>query len=135
MEKKGIKKMMVVGGVSGVAGAVMGMLFAPKKGSDIRKDIKTSLDKVVNKVKSIKTEDVKKAFEKQIKNIEKSLDSLSNEKEIKKVRKKAKELKNSVEELWNSVYEKGDEILEKAVEELKEKVNKVVDKIEKEENK
>ena len=66
-----------------------------------------------------------------IKSIEKRLESLNNEKEVKKVHKKANELKDSVEDLWNSAYEKGDEVIQKAVDELKTKVNKTISSIEK----
>ena len=131
MEKKGIKKMVTVAAASAAVGAGLGIMFAPKKGSDTRKDIMKALNKVTDKVKNFSKEDVKKDFEKKIKSIEKRLESLSNEKEVKKVHKKANELKDSVEDLWNSAYEKGDEVIQKAVDELKANVNKAISSIEK----
>lgn len=131
MEKKGIKKMATVAVASAAVGAGLGIMFAPKKGSDTRKDIMKALNKVADKVKNFSKEDVKKDFEKKIKSIEKRLESLNNEKEVKKVHKKANELKDSVEDLWNSAYEKGDEVIQKAVDELKTKVNKAISSIEK----
>ena len=85
MEKKGIKKMVTVAAASAAVGAGLGIMFAPKKGSDTRKDIMKALNKVTDKVKNFSKEDVKKDFEKKIKSIEKRLESLNNEKEVKKV--------------------------------------------------
>lgn len=53
MEKKGIKKMVTVAAASAAVGAGLGIMFAPKKGSDTRKDIMKTLNKVADKVKTL----------------------------------------------------------------------------------
>ena len=40
-------------------GAVTGMMFAPKEGEQLRKDIKNSASKVMKKVKKVKKEECK----------------------------------------------------------------------------
>ena len=43
-------------------GAGLGMLFAPKKGSELRSDLKAKLDELVGKVKEIKNDDYDSSF-------------------------------------------------------------------------
>ena len=43
-------------------GAGLGLLFAPKKGSETREDLKKKLVDLTNKVKEIDVEEVKKEF-------------------------------------------------------------------------
>lgn len=129
MDKKQVKKTVVLAAITTAVGMGLGILFAPKKGSETRKDIKCKLDELVCKVKKIDKNDVKKEFEKKIKKIEKKLTSLDSEKEIKKAQKKAKELKESIEELWQSACDKGDATIQKIVAELKEKINEALENV------
>ena len=52
-------------------GAGLGLLFAPKKGSENRKEVKEKLDDLLDQAKNIDKEEVKKEFDKKVKEIKK----------------------------------------------------------------
>ena len=59
-KKRGIGKF-----IAGAAvGAGLGLLFAPKSGSETRKELKAKLDDLVNQIKNIDIDEVKAEFEK-----------------------------------------------------------------------
>ena len=50
--------------VAGAAiGAGLGLLFAPKKGKELRKDLKNKFEEMINQVKSLDKDEVKKVQE------------------------------------------------------------------------
>ena len=83
--------------VAGAAiGAGLGILFAPKKGSETRKDLKEKLDNVVAKIKSVDTEEVKEMFEQKVEEIKAELEDLDKEKALKIAKQKGKILRKNV---------------------------------------
>lgn len=118
-----------------VAGAGLGILFAPKSGKENREELKKKMEELLDKVKNINSDDIKKNFNKKIKEIEKDIKSLDKEQVIEIAKKKSEEIKIKVNDLVSFAKEKGDESLEKATKELKEKaINVTKDVLNKLEN-
>ena len=113
--------------VAGVAiGAGLGILFAPKKGSETRKDLKDKLDNVVAKIKSLDKEEIKKTFENKVEEIKTELEDLDKEQVLKIAKKKGEDIKKKCQDLVNLAVAKGTPVLEKAAEELRLKAIDVV---------
>ena len=131
MSKKGIGKFVL--GAS--LGAGLALLFAPKKGSDLRRDIKRKLDDFMKDVDKLTVEDIKKDFTVRVDNIKKELEDLDKEKVEKIAKKKAKELQKKADELIDLAKEKGTPVLEGIADDLKNKVisvcTEVINKLEK----
>ena len=94
--------------VAGAAvGAGLGLLFAPKKGSETRKDLKKKMDNLVDQVKNLDMDDVKKEFNNKVEDIKAGLADLDKEKVL------------------NIAKEKGTPVLKKTAEDVKDSVSKV----------
>ena len=121
MSKKGIGKF-----VAGAAiGAGLGLLFAPKKGKEMRKDLKEKFDELVDHVKSLDKDEVKADFDKKIKEIKKELSDLDKEKVLKIAKKKGADIKQKVDELVDLAIAKGTPVLKKTAEDLRDKAVEV----------
>lgn len=116
-KKKGLGKFLVGGAI----GAALGVLFAPKSGSETRKELKVKLDEMLQKVKEIDVEEVKEEFEEKIKELKDELSDLDKEKVLKIAKKKAKEIQNKAEELVEYAISKGTPILESTASAIREK--------------
>ena len=117
MSKKGTGKFVL----GAALGAGLGLLFAPKKGKELRKDLKDKIDEVVENIKSLDKDDVKKEFDKRIKEIKKELKDLDKEKVLKIAKQKGADIKVKADELVDLAVKKGTPMLKKAAEELRDK--------------
>lgn len=133
--KKGLGKLF-----AGLAiGAGLGVLFAPKKGSETRMELKNKMDELLAKAKGIDVKEVRENIETKIYEIKEELDDLDKEKVLKIAKQKAKQIQEKAEELVNYAIEKGTPVLEKTAEAIREKAidvtKEVLDKLEAKEDK
>ena len=106
-------------------GAGLGLLFAPKKGAEMRKELKEKLDELVNNAKDIDINDVKNEFNKRVDEIKKGLEDLDKEKAADIAKEKGLLLKDKAQDLVDLAVEKGTPVLKKNAEDVLKNVIKV----------
>ena len=115
-------------------GAGLGVLFAPKKGCETRKELKGKLDELVSKAKETDAEEIKETIETKVEEIKKELEDLDKEKVKKVAKKKADDICKKAEELVDYAVEKGTPVLEKTANSIRDKAivvtKEVLDKLE-----
>lgn len=120
-------------------GAGLGLLFAPKKGSETRADLKAKIDDLVKQIKKIDVEDVKEEFEEKLEALKEELADLDKEKVLEIAKKKSKDLKEKAQELVDLAIDKGTPILRDMAEEVRLKTvdvtKEVLKKLENKESK
>ncbi len=133
MSKKGMGKFVLGASI----GAALGLLFAPKKGEEMRSDVKKALDDMLEKVKNTSAEDVKETVELKINEIKDGIANLDKETVLEEAKKQAKKLQDAASELVDYAVEKGTPIVESSAKAIKKKVaevsKEVTKKLEKEE--
>lgn len=107
-------------------GAGLGVLFAPKKGSETRADLKKAMDDFIEKVKKIDAKDVKESIEKKIEEIKKELADLDAEKVASIAKAKAKAIAKKADDLVKLAVKKGTPVLQKAAEDVRQKTVEVL---------
>ena len=115
--KSGIGKFLVGLGV----GAGLGMLFAPKSGSETRKDLKVKYDEFIKSLKDIDVNEVKDEFLNKIEDIRNELEDLDKEKVLKIAKQKGQDLKKKTDELVELAKQKGTPIVEEAADGVRQK--------------
>ncbi len=116
-KKSGIGKFLVGLGV----GAGLGMLFAPKSGSETRKDLKVKYDEFIKSLKDIDVNEVKDEFLNKIEDIRNELEDLDKEKVLKIAKQKGQDLKKKTDELVELAKQKGTPIVEEAADGVRQK--------------
>lgn len=125
MSKKGWGKFALGAGI----GAGLGLLFAPKAGSETRKELKVKIDDLVAKAKELDMDDVSEQVEKKISEIKKDLKDLDKEKVLNFAKEKGEVIKEKATELVSFAKEKGTPVLKDAALEVKEKAISVAKEV------
>ena len=108
-----------------LAGVGLGMLFAPKSGAELRKDLKKKLDELLDQAKNIDIDEVKEQFDKKVQEIKDELADMDKEKALAIAKKKGAQAKKKAEELVELAKEKGTPALISSSEKVLENVIKV----------
>ena len=125
MAKKGFGKFVL----GGLIGAAAGVLFAPKAGTETRKELKIKFDEFTAKLKDLDSEEIKLELETKIAEIRADLDNLDKEEVLSVAKEKGQEVLEKSEELLDYAIKKGTPFLEKAAKEITEVVKVTVDEI------
>ena len=115
-------------------GTIVGMLFAPKKGSELREDLKEKSQELYDKAQNITKEDVETLVNNTIEEIKLAIDEFDMEEFKDTTSTKLSEVKGELEELANSVkssdeYANFKASVTKISDEMTSKLNEIKDKI------
>ena len=112
--------------VAGVGlGVGAGMLLAPKKGEELRKDLSKKINELLEKAKEIDVKEVSEDFKTKIADLKVEIENLDKEKVLAIAKEKGEQLKEKANELLALAKEKGTPVVEKATAEVREKAIQV----------
>lgn len=130
MKKKGMGKFVA----GALVGGALGVLFAPKKGSESREILKNKTKDAYDKVKNMSGEDVKEFVEEKIEQLKQEVADLDKEKVLKVAKEKASVLKQKADDIVQIAIEKGSPMVQKTANNAKDKIismlNATIEKLE-----
>jgi len=131
MSKKSVRNLFLGAAI----GASLGILFAPKKGKETRKDLKNKMLDLVDDAKELSINDISEMVEAKITEIRHDLNDLDKEKVLALAKEKRDEIKTKCQDLVDLAINKGTPVLQDAAIEVRDKTIDVMqDMIKKLEN-
>jgi len=125
MKKNGVGKLLAGVGI----GTLIGVMWAPRKGSETRKMMMDKLEELKNKVKEIDIEEVKKEMEEKIEEIKKDIQELDKEKVLEIAKEKSEKIKEKIGDLSKMAKKKATPVINNAIDELRESAIKVTKEV------
>lgn len=122
MSKKG-KLGSFLGGA--LVGAGLGILFAPKSGSETRKALAEEISVLWDKIRGMDADEIKNKLEAKLKEIEDGIKSLDKEKVLSIAKEKCEVLKQKVDELITMAKDASKPVIENAALSVKRKLASV----------
>ena len=111
-------------------GAAAGLLLAPKKGSELREDIKRESLKAYDQLKNMTKEDVEAILGQTIETVKKSVDEFDLDVFKETTKEKLSDLETKLEEFANRVKETDQYMqVNESVYDLSDKVNSKIDEV------
>lgn len=102
-------------------GASLGILFAPKKGKDTRRDLKNKMLDLVDSAKELSIGDISDMVEERINEIRRDLNDLDKEKVLQIAKDKRDEIKVKCQDLVDLAINKGTPVLQDAAIDVRDK--------------
>ena len=124
-KKSGVAKFL--GGA--LVGLGIGYLFAPKSGSETRKELADKMSDLWDKVRTLDAKEIKDNLTTKLNEIEKELRELDKEKVLNIAKEKSEMLKEKVEDLINDAKRASKPVIEEAANSVKKKLANVTREI------
>lgn len=116
-------------GTGAIIGGLLGVLFAPKKGSETREQIKMSFINLKDKLMNVDEESIKRHIEKKLDCIDVELAKLEMIDSYKKATKQAKKVVKQINKLIDYTKKKGMSEFEDLILDLKDKAAEISEEI------
>ena len=107
-------------------GASLGILFAPKKGQETRRELKNKMLNLVDDAKELSISDISVMVEDRITDIRHALNDLDKEKVLKIAKEKRDDIKEKCQDLVDLAIEKGTPVLQNAAIEVRDSTIEVM---------